>query len=195
MKNQAFFAMLSRMKYIARWGLMRNNMREDLSQHSFDTAVIAHALATIGNSYFGKNVDAGEISAAALFHDVPEILIGDLPTPVKYNNPSILQAFKHVEQEAGESLLTMLPEPLRPTYRDLFNFDRQKPELYAYIKAADKICAYIKCTEEIKSGNDEFKQAAEQIKTAIASIDMPEVSYFMEHFAPAYALTLDELQQ
>ena len=189
-----FFAYLSRMRYISRWGLMRNTMRESLSEHSFDTAVIAHALAVIGREEYGRDIDPGEIAAAALFHDASEILTGDMPTPVKYNNPDIKNAFHSVERAARERLLDMLPPALRPSYRTLFSFDVDRPEFYAYIKAADKISAYTKCLEEQRSGNREFDQAARQLYDAVLSMHLPEADYFMEKFVPGFGLTLDELQ-
>ena len=195
MKQNGFFAMLTRMKHITRWGLMRNNLRENLSEHSFDTAVTAHALAVIGKEYFGSEIDPGQVAAAALFHDAPEILTGDMPTPVKYNNPEIKTAYKSVEQAAADRLLGMLPQQLRPHYQVLFAFEHDRPEIYRYIKAADKISAYMKCTEEMKSGNREFQRAAEQTRAAIAAMQLPEADYYMEQFAPALELTLDELQE
>ena len=194
MKAFGFFAMASRMKLIARWGLMRNAMKETLSEHSFDTAVIAHALANIGSTYFGKQVDAGEVAAAALFHDMPEILTGDMPAPVKHHNPEIRSAYKGVEATASKSLLSMLPRELRPKYEFLFAFDVEKPELYIYIKAADKISAYLKCIEELKYGNHEFTNAANGLREAVHALGLPEADYYMAHFAPAFELTLDELQ-
>ena len=195
MKKNGFFAMIGRMKYITRWGLMRNTLRESLSEHSFETAVVAHALAVIGRDVYGVDIDPGQIAAAELFHDAPEILTGDLPTPVKYNNPEILHAYRSVEAGASESLLSMLPDELAPTYSVLFSFEVDRPEFYRYVKAADKISAYIKCVEERKSGNREFELAEEQLRRSIESMDMPEVRYYVEHFMSSYELTLDKLQQ
>lgn len=194
MKQFGFFAMVGRMKHIARWGLMRNTMRENLAEHSFDTAVIAHALASIGRDVYGVAVDPGEVAAAALFHDASEILTGDLPTPVKYHNPEIQDAFHALESAARTRLLGMLPQELRPGYRVLFSFNTEKPEFYRYIKAADKISAYVKCLEEQKSGNTEFDTAARQLLSAIAALSMPEADYYMARCVPAFGLTLDELQ-
>lgn len=194
MKRNGFFAMLARMKHITRWGLMRNSMKETLSEHSFDVAVIAHSLAVIGNTYFDKNIDAGQIAAAALFHDASEIITGDMPTPVKYNNPGIRQAFKDVEKTAVLSLVSMLPKEMAPKYNVLMNFDVEKPEFYSYIKAADKISAYIKCLEEEKSGNNEFSFAKRQTLDAVKQMNLPEADYFLDNFAEGYGLTLDELQ-
>ena len=195
MRKNGFFAMMTRMRNITRWGLMRNNITENLTEHSYDTAVTAHALAVIGKEKFGKDIDPGQIAAVALFHDASEIITGDLPTPVKYNNPAIQSAYKSIEQAAADSLLQMLPGELRPSYKILFDFETDDPELYRYVKAADKISAYIKCVEELRGGNDEFRRAAIQTREAIAKMAMPEADYYMEQFAPAFSLSLDELQE
>lgn len=195
MRKNGFFAMMTRMRNITRWGLMRNNITENLTEHSYDTAVTAHALAVIGKEKFGKDIDPGQIAAVALFHDASEIITGDLPTPVKYNNPAIQTAYKSIEQAAADSLLQMLPGELRPSYKVLFDFETDDPQLYRYVKAADKISAYIKCVEELRGGNDEFRRAAIQTREAIAKMAMPEADYYMEQFAPAFALSLDELQE
>ena len=195
MRKNGFFAMMTRMRNITRWGLMRNNITENLTEHSYDTAVTAHALAVIGKEKFGKDIDPGQIAAVALFHDASEIITGDLPTPVKYNNPAIQSAYKSIEQAAADSLLQMLPGELRPSYKVLFDFETDDPELYRYVKAADKISAYIKCVEELRGGNDEFRRAAIQTREAIAKMAMPEADYYMEQFAPAFSLSLDELQE
>ena len=195
MRKNGFFAMMTRMRNITRWGLMRNNITENLTEHSYDTAVTAHALAVIGKEKFGKDIDPGQITAVALFHDASEIITGDLPTPVKYNNPAIRSAYKSIEQAAADSLLQMLPGELRPSYKVLFDFETDDPELYRYVKAADKISAYIKCVEELRGGNDEFRRAALQTREAIAKMAMPEADYYMEQFAPAFSLSLDELQE
>ena len=195
MRKNGFFAMMTRMRNITRWGLMRNNITENLTEHSYDTAVTAHALAVIGKEKFGKDIDPGQIAAVALFHDASEIITGDLPTPVKYNNPAIRSAYKSIEQAAADSLLQMLPGELRPSYKVLFDFETDDPELYRYVKAADKISAYIKSVEELRGGNDEFRRAALQTRDAIAKMAMPEADYYMEQFAPAFSLSLDELQE
>ena len=195
MRKNGFFAMMTRMRNITRWGLMRNNITENLTEHSYDTAVTAHALAVIGKEKFGKDIDPGQIAAVALFHDASEIITGDLPTPVKYNNPAIRSAYKSIEQAAADSLLQMLPGELRPSYKILFDFETDNPELYRYVKAADKISAYIKCVEELRGGNDEFRRAAIQTREAIQRMNLPEADYYMEQFAPAFTLSLDELQE
>ena len=155
----------------------------------------AHALAVIGKEKFGRDIDPGQIAAVALFHDASEIITGDMPTPVKYNNPEIQAAYKSIEHAASDSLLRMLPEELQPQYKVLFAFEADNPELYRYVKAADKISAYIKCVEELRGGNDEFRRAAVQTREAIAKMNLPEADYYMEQFAPAFSLSLDELQE
>ena len=195
MRMNGFFAMIHRAKHIKRWGLMRNSESENLSEHSFDTAVIAHALAEIGNKYMGKDLPSDRIAAAALFHDAHEIMTGDLPTPVKYKDAEIKKAYKKIEEAASESLLLSLPEELRGGYSDLMSFCDREPELYRYVKAADKISAYIKCVEECKTGNSEFAVAKELLKKQIAELELPEADYFIARFTEAYGLSLDELQQ
>ena len=188
-----FFAFISRMRYISRWGLMRNTFRENIQEHSHMVAVIAHALAVIRRDVYGGEIDPGLAAAAALYHDAPEILTGDLPTPVKYYNPEIRDAYKQVEEISAQKLLSMLPEDLRPAYAPLLREDCGA-ELQAVVKAADKLSAYIKCVEELKAGNTEFKQAEEQTRAILEQSTLPEGGYFMEHFMPAFGLTLDELQ-
>lgn len=191
LKDQ-FFAYISRMRYIDRWALMRNSYRENVQEHSHMVAVIAHALAVIRRDIFGGSIDPGEVAVAALYHDAPEILTGDLPTPVKYFNPDIRDAYKKVEAVSAEKLLSMLPDALRDAYRP---FLQEEPgELHDLVKAADKFSAYIKCVEELKAGNTEFKKAAEQTLAVLTASPLPEVGYFMEHLLPAFELTLDELQ-
>ena len=194
MRKNGFFAMLARMKHITRWGLMRNSMRESLAEHSYETAVIAHALAVIGVTRYHRNIDPGHVASVALFHDANETLTGDLPTPVKYYSPAIRDAYKAVEQEAALRLLSTLPEDLQSPYRGLLECEERDPQTYAYIKAADKISAWVKCVEEGKSGNLEFRNAEAQISATIRSIALPEVKDFMQEFASAYGYTLDELQ-
>ena len=187
-----FFAYISRMRFIQRWALMRNTAPENVQEHSHQTAVLAHALAVIRNERFGGAVDPGLVAAAALYHDASEILTGDMPTPIKYYNPSLKNAYKQVEAAAQDKLLSMLPEELAPAYAPLLR--ESDPEVRRYVKAADKLSAYIKCVEELKAGNAEFKKAAEQTLTALKEMDMEELDWFMEQFLPAFSLTLDELQ-
>ena len=187
-----FFAYVSRMRFIQRWALMRNTAPENVQEHSHQVAVLAHALAVLRNEYFGGQVDAGQVAAAALYHDAAEILTGDMPTPIKYYNPDIRDAYKNVERVAERKLLDMLPPELRPAYEDLLR--PADPEVETLVKAADKLAAHIKCLEELKAGNDEFRRAAQQTAAALDEMDLPELGYFREHFLPSYRLTLDELE-
>lgn len=188
-----FFAYLSRMRYIQRWGLMRNTFLENIQEHSHMVAVLAHALAVIRRDVFGGSIDPGQAAIAALFHDAPEILTGDLPTPVKYFNPEIRASYRRVEDVSAQKLLTMLPEALRPAYAPWL-FEDYDPDLHALVKAADKLSAYVKCVEELKAGNAEFRAAAEQTRKALEESPLPEVAYFIEQFLPSFSLTLDELE-
>ncbi len=188
-----FFALLGRMNCIDRWGLMRNTRVENIQEHSHMVAVLAHGLAVIGKEKFGATVDPGEAAIAGLYHDAPEILTGDLPTPVKYDNPAIKEAYKAVEQVAADKLLSMLPSDLAPIFAPYVR-EELEPELLTVVKAADKLAAHIKCLEELKAGNLEFKQAAQQTRKALEAIDLPALDYFLAHFLPGFQLTLDELQ-
>ena len=191
--SHSFFAYIARMRYIGRWGLMRNTDPENVQEHSHMVAVLAHALAVIRRDVFGRPADPGLAAAAALYHDAPEILTGDLPTPIKYYNPEIRDAYREVEQFSAGRLLDMLPEELRPAFDPLLREDYD-PETRALVKAADKLSAHIKCVEELKAGNSEFRQAAEQTLEALKGYGLPELDYFMERFLPAFGLTLDELR-
>lgn len=191
--KDSFFAYISRMRYISRWSLMRNSLPENVQEHSHMAAVIAHALGLIRREIFGQPCDPGECAAVALFHDSAEILTGDLPTPIKYYNPDIRDAYREVEQFSANKLLHMLPEALRPSFDPLLR-EGYDPGLRTLVKAADKLSAHIKCVEELKAGNAEFKQAAEQTLEALRGYGLPELDYFLEHFLPAFGLTLDELQ-
>ncbi len=186
-----FFPMISRMRYINRWGLMRNTRLENIQEHSHQVAVLAHALAVIQNERFGGQVDPGAVAVAALYHDASEILTGDMPTPIKYDNPDIQNAYKAVESVAEQKLLSMLPPDLRPAYEDIITIPN--PEVHALVKAADKLSAYLKCVEELKAGNTEFKKAKEQTYAALLNNPIPALQYFMEHFLEGFELTLDEL--
>lgn len=188
-----FFALMGRMKYIDRWGLMRNTQVENIQEHSHMVAVLAHALAVIGREKFGGRVDPGEAAVAGLYHDASEILTGDLPTPVKYDNPAIKEAYKAVERVAADKLLSLLPQEFQEEFSPYVR-EELDPQLLRVVKAADKLSAYIKCLEELKAGNTEFRLAAEQTRQALEASPLPEVGYFMEHFLPAFELTLDELQ-
>lgn len=190
--NSHFFAFVSRMRFIQRWALMRNNVQENVQEHSHQVAVLAHALAVIRNREFGGHVDPGQVAVAALYHDASEILTGDMPTPIKYYNSTIRTAYKDVEAVANRQLLEMLPQELREDYAPvLTDVDEDIEKL---VKAADKLSAYAKCLEELKTGNKEFGKAAEQTLAALQGYKMPEVEYFIEHFLPGFALTLDELK-
>ncbi|MEA4932394.1 MAG: 5'-deoxynucleotidase [Lawsonibacter sp.] len=186
-----FFSMIARMRYINRWGLMRNTDPENIQEHSHMVAVLAHALAVIQNRYYGPHVDPGAVAVAALYHDASEILTGDMPTPIKYDNPDIQTAYKQVEAVAEKKLLSMLPEDLRADFVAAVTIP--DPEVRALVKAADKLSAYLKCLEELKAGNTEFRKAKEQTYAALCQTPIQALSYFMEHFLAGFELTLDEL--
>ena len=188
MKN-SFFAFISRMKHINRWGLMHNSRYESLSEHSFETAYIANALANIENSMFGGNYNADRITTRALFHDCAEIITGDMPTPVKYKHKTMSDAYRHTEDEAKSLLLSSLPPELMPVYQK--NLD--EGEDYAIIKAADKLSALIKCTEELRLGNRDFTSAESAIRKNLENSPLKSVGYFLKEVLPLYSLTLDEL--
>jgi len=171
---------------------MRNNSVENIQEHSHMVAVIAHALAVIRRDVFGRKADPGLVASVALFHDASEIFTGDMPTPIKYFDPEIMNAYKKVETVASRKLLTSLPSQLRPAYKKLLTSDTDD-ETYALVKAADNLAAYIKCIEEVNSGNPEFKKAAEQSRIKLEELNSPEVNFFIENFIPAFELTLDEL--
>lgn len=192
MMNSNFFSMLFRMKYIDRWALMRNSRKETLTEHTLEVAVLAHALATLGNARCGKSYDADRAAVLGLFHDAHEILTGDMPTPVKYQNFTIESAFKGVEEAANQTLLSMLPEDLRGVYEPLVQ--EQDAELRPLVKAADKLSALIKCIEERKAGNMEFRIAEQSTQKALQKLALPEVEIFLEEFLPAFELTLDEMR-
>lgn len=191
--NHHFFAMHSRMKFINRWALMRNTQSENISEHSNDVSAIAHAIAVIKNIRFGGNINAERAAVLGLYHDMPEIITGDMPTPVKYHSEALHNEFKQVEDIACESLLSMLPEDMKKTYRSYFFKEEDDEYLWKIVKAADKISALIKCIEEINAGNNEFRQAAESAKNAIEKMNMPEVDAFMHDFIGSFSLSLDEL--
>ena len=183
--------MIARMRYIARWGLMRNTQPENIQEHSHQVAVLAHALAVIQNQYFGGSVDPGRVAVAALYHDASEILTGDLPTPIKYDNPDIQSAYQQVEAVAVGKLLSMLLEELRPAYEEALTIP--DPEVRALVKAADKLSAYLKCVEELKAGIRSSKGPGTDLSPPCAGNPIPALSYFMEHFLDGFELTLDEL--
>lgn len=179
------------MKYINRWGLMRNTRNENISEHSLDVAILAHALAVLRNRRFGGNADPQRAALLGMFHDATEIFTGDLPTPVKYDNPKIREAYREVESVAGEKLLSLLPEDLRLDYAGLL-CGGQEHELHRLVKAADKLSALIKCVEERRMGNEEFVRAEASIRSSLAEMELAEVDCFLEEFLPSYSLTLDE---
>ena len=188
-----FYALLGRMRYIARWGLMRNSFSENIQEHSHQVAVLAHALALIRREILHlPGPDPDKCAVAALYHDASEILTGDMPTPIKYDNPAIRKAYKEVEAVAEEKLLHMLPEEFQPVYAPILTVT--DPETERLVKAADKLSAYIKCVEELKAGNSEFRDAAVQTRAALEEYELPEVTYFLETFMPSFSLTLDQLK-
>ncbi len=186
-----FFAYLNRMKYIKRWSLMHSTTNENIMEHSQQVAVVAHALASISNIYFGGSLDANAIAVKALFHETSEVMTGDLPTPIKYFNPEIRDSYKKLEKLSNQRLLKQLPSQLSVEYSKII-LDEEGIE-HKFVKYADKICAYIKCVDEVKMGNSEFFKAKETILADIKEFHSPEVDYFMENFLPAFFLTLDEL--
>lgn len=192
-EGYSFYAYLSRMRYISRWGLMRNSCPENIQEHSHMVAVLAHALALIAREVYGnKTISPEKCATAALFHDAGEIITGDMPTPVKYFSPEIRRAYQQVECVAEEQLLAMLPEDLRPCYEPYIR--QSDPEVARFVKAADKLSAHIKCLEELKASNHEFILAARQTRQALDEMEMPEVRYFIDNFLDSFTLTLDELK-
>ena len=187
-----FFAYISRMRYIGRWSLMRNSLPENIQEHSHMVAVIAHALGVIRRDVFHIPCDPNEYAAVALYHDSSEILTGDLPTPIKYYSRSINAAYKEVEEIACRKLLSTLPRELQDAFQPLISGATEE-RCHDLVKAADKLSAYIKCIEERRAGNDEFISAEKQTREILEQSPLPEVKYFMEHFIPAFELTLDEL--
>ncbi|MBE5964485.1 MAG: 5'-deoxynucleotidase [Lachnospiraceae bacterium] len=192
MKDQHFFAMLSRMKYINRWGLMRNTITENISEHSLDVAFIAHALGVINNTYFDKSLNPERLAVLGMFHDVTEIITGDMPTPVKYYNPFIRNAYKEVERVARDEMLSGLLEDMQEQYKPLLLETKEEEHLWQYVKAADKISALIKCIEEKRMGNMDFNEAEKSIKQIIDEMELPEVKYFVDNYLEAYYKTIDE---
>lgn len=184
--------MIARMKYINRWGLMNNTRQENLSEHSLEVAIIAHALAVISNVRFGKNLNAERAALLGIFHDSSEIITGDLPTPIKYYNKEIQNAYKDIEAASQHGLVNMLPKDLAPIYNNILTPNNDDTELWQLVKAADRISALIKCTEELRMGNNEFSQAEQSIKKSVEEIALPAVKVFIDEMLPAYSLTLDE---
>lgn len=191
-EQYSFFAFLSRMKNITRWSLMRNVTKENIQEHSLQVAMIAHFLALIKNKFFDGNVNCERVALLAMYHDSNETITGDLPTPIKYYNPEIQNAYKDLESISKDRLLSLLPAYMRGEYREILFYDEESEE-GRLIKSADRLCAYIKCLEELKAGNGEFQKAEQAILKKINEHISPEVKYFMEHFINNFSLTLDEL--
>ena len=192
MMDSNFFALISRMRYIARWGLMRNALPENIQEHSHMVAVLAHGLALIRRDILGLEAEPERAAVAALYHDASEILTGDLPTPIKYYNPRIKEAYKQVERVSGEKLLRLLPEQLQESYAPLIYEEDER--VLAIVKAADKLSAHIKCIEELKAGNLEFESAATQTRQALEAMRLPELDWFMEHCLTSFGKNLDQLE-
>lgn len=191
-KQYSFFAFLARMKHIYRWSLMRNVNHENIQEHSFQVAIIAHALALIKNRYYGGAVNPERVAILAMYHDCNETITGDLPTPIKYYNPEINRAYRDLEMVSREKILSMLPDDLAGLYRPILFYDEDSEE-GRIVKTADRLCAYIKCIEEIKAGNGEFEKARVAVHKRLMEMDSPELKYFMDHFIENFSLTLDEL--
>lgn len=191
--SNSFYAMIFRQKHIKRWGLMRNSSQESLSEHTMETAVLAHALALIGNKFFGRNYIPERAAALALYHDAPEVLTGDLPTPIKYFSSDIRSGYAEIERHAVQTLLGKLPDELKDEYRELLSPGEKDEKYKNILKAADKLCAYIKCIEEEKCGNSEFKSARISTERALESMACPELEYFMKEMLPEFGKNIDEL--
>lgn len=193
--SSSFYAYLTRLRWIKRWGLKRNALDENVMEHSWEVAVIAHTLALIKNRYFNGQLDANAVATAALYHDITEVITGDLPTPIKYHSEAIHSAYKHIEKQAEMELLNLLPEALKKDFEAMIHQDSLPEEHKLIIKAADKISAYLKCRAELTAGNLEFAMAEEQLARKIAESEQAEVIFFMQSFAPSCGLTLDDLMK
>lgn len=191
--SSSFFARLDRLRWIKRWGLKRNHIEENVMEHSWQVATIAHMLAIIHNKKFNGQVNSEKIATLALYHDVSEVITGDLPTPVKYHSPTITQAYKAIEREAELDILKQLPKEFLEEFTPLIDSHSQDKELYKFVKWADIICAWLKCRAEINAGNNEFIEADKEIEQQLRHINSPEVNYFLATFTQSYQLTLDEL--
>lgn len=191
----SFFAMMARMKYIERWALMRNANQENISEHSLEVAILAHGLAIIANERCGKNLDVNQIAVMGLYHDANEIITGDMPTPVKYYDEDIKEAYKRVEDVASWTMLNKLPDYMKKYYEPVFFQKEASQYQWKIVKAADKLSALIKCREELRTGNQEFRTAEKTTLQALKKMNMEELEIFMNEFLPAYDLTLDELQR
>ncbi len=193
MKNSHFFAYISKIRWIQRWGLKRNAIKENVMEHSWEVGTIAHALAVIHNRCFDGSIDANAVAVAALYHDCSEVITGDMPSPIKYHSKAIETAYKAIESEAERELVGLLPQDLRDDFSRVMLEEQLAVDVKRFIKAADILSAYLKCQSELGAGNQEFSKAAEDIKARLSEYDMPEVDYFLTVFAPSYQLTLDEL--
>lgn len=192
--DSSFFAMMSRMKYINRWALMRNSYPENISEHSLEVGILAHALALIGNCKYGKHLNAEKAAIIGMYHDCTEIITGDMPTPIKYYNTETKEAYKNVERQAAKELLSMLPDYLYEEYEKIFFPAEEEAYLEKIVKAADRLSAYIKCIEEEKAGNREFSSAKAATYEKLMEMNLPEVKDFLRDFGGAYKKTLDELK-
>jgi 5'-deoxynucleotidase len=188
-----FFAYLFRLRFIQRWSLMRSALPENVAEHSYDVALLTHALCTIRREIYGAEVDTGQAVVLALFHDVAEVITGDIPSPVKHHDTAIQQNLRQMESLAGEQLLSMVPGELLPAYRPLVRSSGTDERVLAVVKAADKLSAYLKCASELAAGNREFAVAKRQLEQTVRELHSPEVEYFLEHFAPSFDQTLDEI--
>ncbi|SMF48606.1 5'-deoxynucleotidase [Alteromonadaceae bacterium Bs31] len=188
-----FFAYISKIRWVIRWGLKRNAIPENVMEHSWEVSTIAHVMALIGNARFGENYDANLVATTALYHDVSEVITGDMPTPIKYHSKGMQKAFKEVEIQAERELLGLLPEELQQSFEPLLVSSCVPEYVKKLIKGADTISAYLKCQAELKAGNNEFSKAAEDISARLQGFNMPEVDSFLKTFVPSYQLTLDEL--
>ena len=194
MTSSHFYAMLSRMKYINRWGLMNNTRLENISEHSQQVAILTHCLVLIHNKRFGGELDAQRAALLAVFHDSTEIITGDMPTPIKYQNPEIIDAYKQIEDRAADRLISLLPEDFRDDYSTILKQNgKDDDKLHVFVKAADRYSALIKCIEEMRMGNDEFRMAKETIQKLIDDMKLPEAEVFEREFLPSFYLALDEL--
>ena len=190
-----FYAYISKIRWVQRWGLKRNAVAENVMEHSWEVAAISHALALIRNRYFDGELDANAIVVAAIYHDCSEVITGDMPSPIKYHSAGITSAYKSIERQAERELLALLPAELQADFAPVIIEDAIPHEHHAIIKAADTIAAYIKCQTEVAAGNTEFTRAADKLKKKLSESEQPEVRYFLETFSPSYSLTLDELLQ
>ena len=188
-----FFAYVGRLRWIRRWGLMRNAIEENVATHSWEVAVLAHALAIIRNRHYGGQVNPEAVATAALYHDATEVITGDMPTPVKYHSKVMREAFRDIEHKASDELLALLPESLQSDFAPYIQESRWQPDVVQLVKAADRLSALLKCEAEIQAGNREFEPAAQQIRRRLEQEGLREVAYFLDVFAPSYSQPLDHL--